>query len=118
MNGLFHRDVFLPPELITKACNRFKLTFSKHAREACRNDKYGIIIPPTSINPKPEQIIEVEVVNGNVVKVVARINHDSRRDLMIAYIPEENGVAFVKTLWFNLTSDNHRTLDKSRYVKP
>lgn len=115
MNGLFHRDVLMPPALVAQACKRFALTFSGHAKVACRTDRYGVIIPPTSINPQAAQLIEVEAVKDVVVKAVIRIPHDSTRDLIIVYVPDGE-TAMVKTLWFNLNSDKHYTLDKSRYV--
>lgn len=114
MNKLFHRDVFMPIELAQKVCCHFKMQFSRHAKDACLNDRYGIIIPPTSISPKLEEIIEIEAINDNVIKAVIRIKYDVTRDLLIAFIPEEN-VALVKTLWFNLKSDSHKTLDKTKY---
>ncbi len=115
MNGLFHRDVLMPPGLAAQACKRFVLTFSHHAKQACRTDRYGVIIPPVRITPTVEQLIEVEAASGFVTKAVARLPHDSTRDLIVVYIPEGE-TAHVKTLWFNLNSDKHFTLDKSRYV--
>jgi hypothetical protein len=49
MERIFHKEIGLPPELDKYIGRIFKLTFSQHAKDECRNDGYGFIIPPQEV---------------------------------------------------------------------
>jgi hypothetical protein len=51
------------------------------------------------------------------VKAVLRIPVDDRLDVVYVLLRPEAGRALVKTMWGNLGSDAHSTLDKSKYVR-
>jgi hypothetical protein len=44
---------------------------------------------------------------------VVRKPYDDRLDISLVFVVPEGDV---KTLWFNLKSDTHRTIDLSRYA--
>jgi hypothetical protein len=109
-DGLFHRDIGLPDcESIHR---EFRLAYSEHAQTACAFDRYGVIRPPATVIPHQDNLIEVEVRRGRIVKAVIRISYNETFDLSIVFIP---GDAFVKTCWLNRKTDTHRTLDRSKY---
>ena len=117
MNALYHKDVFLPAgivELFDGAEFRLDLTF--HAKRAAQDDRYGKVTLPSKLTVKGKEIVEAEVVNGEVTKIVVRTPHDAKRDAVYVLIPNYER-ATVKTVWFNLVSDKHKTLKKDCYSK-
>ncbi len=79
------------------------------------NDRYGIIDLPTSVNISTSKIIEVEVINNKVTKMVFRTKYDATFDIIIVMnLPDLS----VRTVWLNKRSDKHRTLDRNKYDKP
>jgi hypothetical protein len=117
MERIFHKEIGLPPELDKYIGRIFKLTFSQHAKDECRNDRYGFIIPPQEVLITKDNVIEVEMHYHNIVKILVRMPYDSVNDISIAFIPSSHG-GFVKTLWLNRKTDVHRTLDRSKYDSP
>ena len=68
------------------------------------------------------EIIEAEVINGRIVKIVTRLpNRKAKDEDICAAILLEHGeyfdVARVKTVWANMSYDNHKTIDKSKYIQ-
>ena len=116
---IYHAEIGFPKIVNVLYGQRFILSFSTHAKLACRNDRYGFIIPPTAVTVTEKNLIEVETENGVITKVLVRVPYerDSKKDISIAFIPQGK-FGFVKTLWLNLTSDIHTTLDKSKYNTP
>lgn len=122
---LYHRDIGFP-EVVTdqlRALGDVKLSYTRHAMQACLNDRFGAIYSPLhSCRILPENVIEAEVVDGIVVKVVCRYYYDEKRDLCLALAVApracRDGWAIVKTVWSNLRSDTHSTLDRSKYNRP
>lgn len=113
---LFHKDAHGLPASITNLFGRkYKLFYSHHAKLQAIQDRYGIISnPPREIELTKDNVFEVEILNNLISKVAIRIKYDNEKDLIIVLIPEYN-TATVKTLWLNLSSDSHKTLDKSKY---
>jgi len=111
---LYHKDVYIPKDLLVKlSVSRAPLTWSKHAILAAKNDRYGDIKLLTDISFKSSDVIEVELVGREVVKVLVRLPYDDLRDVM--YAIGRGGV--VKTVWLNLKSDKHKSLDKTKYER-
>lgn len=110
---LYHTDIFIPTDLKLPKGTIF-LNYSRHAKRAAISDRYGHIPLPDAINLSDYKVIEVEVIEDEVTKVLYRGQLDEERDLCIVLIPSSS---FVKTVWVNLRSDTHRTLDTSKYVK-
>ena len=68
------------------------------------------------------EIIEAEVTDGQIVKIVTRLpNRKAEDEDICAAIVLEHGeyfdVARVKTVWANMSYDNHVTIDKSKYIQ-
>jgi hypothetical protein len=110
---LYHKEVYLPVDL-RAPIHEGRLRYTPHAQREAQADRYGELRLPSELRPEQAQLVEVETrADGRVVKQLWRVEFDSRRDLVLAVT--EGGV--VKTVWANLRSDGHRSLDKSRYVK-
>lgn len=114
---LYHADIRLPDGF--RLPNRvITLSFTRHAREARQNDRYGYIPPIPVIDLGQFQTVEVGMEDGRVAKVVVRGELDDERDIILILIPHrpKPNVWTVKTVWCNLRTDSHKTLDRSRYV--
>lgn len=116
MNKLYHVDVYMP-EWFTSPIWVGNVTHSRHAINAAQTDRYGVIDLPNKIDYTYGTIIEVETefLNGDeqVIKQVWRIPYDDVRDLIIVVTT----TGLVKTVWFNLKNDKHKTLNRSKYVR-
>jgi len=110
--ALFHKDVFLPKFPLPQG--KLALTYSNHAKQESESDKYGEVILPDTLDTEKAQVIEVELDNKGVAKIVYRLPMTDRRDISLAVIPGRS--LFVKTIWLNPRNDNHRTLNRKRYV--
>jgi antitoxin component of MazEF toxin-antitoxin module len=110
---LFHRDVGFPKnvQMMTGVLN---LRYSQHALRAAREDRYGIMELPETLDVTNGKPVEIEVEDGRVVKSVYRASYDDEIDMVIVVQPD----GFVKTVWFNMKTDKHKTLDRSKYTKP
>lgn len=119
INGLFHRELGLPPGLDAFTGLDFSLVYTRHARQAMLNDRYGIPRnAPRRVKLTADQIVEAEFSAGRCVKVVARIPHCNRFDLVIVLCNPEPviGEATVKTVWLNCRDDKHSTLRANLYT--
>jgi hypothetical protein len=114
-DGLYHTDIALPTGYRHPAA-MVSVTYSRHATEEARKDRYGLIDLPGSIDLRVYHTVEVEVKQGRVAKIVARGPLDNTHDKVIVLMPQMGQPWFVKTVWINRHDDLHRTLDHSRYV--
>jgi len=109
---LFHREVFMPPKILALGELNVAVVSTAHAIKAAAEDRYGRIDIPSRVIFSGKNIIEAEVEDKKLTKVLIRLPYDDKRDLLMALsVPEFR----VKTVWFNLKSDIHCTLDKSKY---
>lgn len=110
-NGLYHKNVYMPElRLVDRPV---KLAYTMHAIEASKSDKYGKIILPDSINPSLCEVVEIEVKDNKLAKMVLRSKYSQKFDLVIVVIPESQ---IVKTVWLNAVNDKHENLERSRYI--
>lgn len=118
-NGLYNVGAYgLPAGAVDRfAAPVVSLEYGNHAFRESREDRYGIADLPGSIEIAPEDVVEVLVENFQPAKAVVRFPYDDRMDLVLVVIPRGEKL-FVKTVWFNLASDNHRTLRLAPYSKP
>lgn len=118
MTRLYHSEVFMPPQL-AKPCYRGRLSYTNHAKRAAMDDRYGPIPLVFDFVPEEATLIESEVEQGPcgryiyVVKQVWRLPLDDTRDLVMAITHDGR----VKTVWVNLRSDKHKTLDRKKYCE-
>ena len=114
---LYHSQIRLPKGFVAPT-GRVLLAYTVHALEASKNDRYGEIPVLKSVTLDRLQIVEVGVENDDrIVKIVYRGRLDAERDLILVLIPCAGRAWRVKTVWCNLRTDQHMTLDKSRYVR-
>ena len=113
---LYHKDIGFPTD-VQVPIGHMDLEYSRHAMDEASSDKYSIggVDLPEFIDFQLDNVIEIEVDNGKILKMVVRVSYDEEKDLVLAIIPQ-NGL--VKTVWFNTRGDKHRTLDKWRYTNP
>ena len=109
--ALYHKDVFLPA---AARALRFAvmLRYSAHARQAAKTDRYGDISLPHVFNSDDAELIEVEVENSKVRKMVYRQPYNRENDLVIVMNPD----GLVRTVWLNRNNDAHHTLDTTKYA--
>jgi hypothetical protein len=114
MTELYHADINMP-ERMKIPIFQGALKYSHHAKSEATGDKYGKLHLPTTFNPAVARLIEVEYDEHNhkVLKQVWRQKLDETRDLVL--VIGENG--FVRTVWCNLRSDTHRSLNPSKYIR-
>lgn len=113
---LYHRDKGFP-EWFTAPTGRVKIAYGSHARKAANDDRYGRLRLLQSITLDRFAVIEIGVENGRVAKMLLRGTYDDTRDLCIVLMPS-NRAWFCKTVWANLVSDTHKTIDYTRYLAP
>lgn len=89
------------------------LDYTSHAICASETDKYEKISLPSKVNVSKGEIIEIEIVDNKLVKLVVGIPYDFKYNLFLVIIPN---CARVKTVWLNEISDKHITLDRSKYI--
>lgn len=115
MTYLFHTEIFMPASA-KSPLHKGALRYTNHALSESQKDRFGDIKLPVMFDPETAQLIESELSDdgSTVIKQVWRQPLDDKRDLVLALGP--NGC--VKTVWINLKRDKHRTLDRSKYVRP
>lgn len=115
---LYHFEVGFPKGVeknLKKIGTVNNIEYLFHAKKAAMNDRYGIIELPDTLNVAKSKIIEVEVLNNRVTKMVFRTAYDNKFDIVVVMnLPDLS----VRTIWLNKRSDKHRTLDRSKYDKP
>lgn len=112
-DGLYHKDVYMPK--FDRPDRWFHVNYTRHAQEACLTDRYGEIEPFEFINLAQGEIVEIEIENRKIIKLVIRFEYDDELDIVMVIVPQTLNV---KTVWLNERNDNHNTLNESRYIKP
>ncbi|KWA83924.1 hypothetical protein WL29_21395 [Burkholderia ubonensis] len=113
---LYHKDVYAP-DVIFRSPGVVRLRYSRHAEDAAFDDRYGdltcYLTPYMDFDTA--EIVEVELdVEGQICKRVARFQVEE--DLVLVVVASADG--FVRTVWGNLVTDRHKTLDRRKYVQP
>lgn len=92
-----------------------KINYSAHALAAFLDDRFkapGLMLPLHW--PNKAELVEVETNSTGPKKAVFRISLSSTLDLVLVVALD---TLTVKTVWINLKSDTHNTLNKSNYNK-
>lgn len=113
---LFHKDIRLPAGWKLPSV-QVDLEWTKHAYRAAYTDRLGTVEPYPVLDLSCCETIEVELDGARVVKLVLRAKWNNRCDVVYVVIPNGRKPWTVKTVWLNLRSDTHQTLDRSRYVQ-
>ena len=111
---LFHAEVFMPTRM-KRPLFEGRLTYGQHALRESKADRYGKIELPEFFEACNAHCIEVEydMDSEAVVKQVWRQALDANRDIVL--VIGQGG--YVRTVWVNLKTDKHRSLDASKYVR-
>lgn len=110
---LYHFEVYMPAHL-ARPVFEGRLRYGHHAKQEALCDRYGIIELPRVFNSQVATLIETEVDEDRVpIKQVWRQPLDAFRDIVLVITNQ----GFVKTVWVNLSSDQHRTLNTTRYAR-
>lgn len=112
MIKLYHRDVFMPERVKTAPSMTLGLRITRHAEEASHTDRYGHLAIPASITFTGKDIVEAEYVDGRINKIVVRLKYNDTLSAVYACLLDGT----LKTVWFNRTDDDHKTLDRSKYA--
>lgn len=111
---LYHRDAWGLPNLKIATLNGVILSYHAQQQAIAK----GICLKTKDLStfiPADWVLIELEVIGGIPVKIVARQPFDEVNDLVIVVLRKEK---LVKTIWTNAKTDKHSTLDKSPYSRP
>ncbi len=110
-DGLYHRDLGLPNIAIASGYN---LRWTSHAKEQA---SYRNVWPrPARVdNLTNANIVELEILNGKPIKALLRVPYNSYEDMVMALNLTDGAV---RTIWLNSKTDQHNTLDYSKYTKP
>ena len=110
---LYHKDLGLPKSARSLQFAGF-LTYSQHARDAAKTDRYGQVDLPTIFDSRNASLIEAGYDGEKVVKTVYRQQYDRQHDLCIVLDPRTMRVI---TVWLNRLDDHHRTLQEDKYAQ-
>ena len=128
MSYLYHIDVFMPEEYITKSLSAQRLLgryyFSRHLNDYFHLSDYKHAINRkrlveciNNLRPCPIIPFEVEAEGEDIVKIVVRTGYSITQDVSIAIqLITDSGAPLIKTAWLNDKLDQHNTLDFSKYV--
>lgn len=86
---------------------------TKHAIQAAQTDRYGRIEIPEYISTEGVQLVEIEMKDDRIMKVVLRKSYSAEFD--VVFVVVDHGILL--TCWLNCKSDTHRTLNKSRIAQ-
>lgn len=126
-NGLYHKKVFLPrpiqKQVKQELLDRKDLPIkqSKHLQEQSHQSwrrEYDLA-DLTYEKIIKSKVIEVEMIEDKVSKIVVRKAINDKYDIciVISLLNASGNRAFtIKACWLNGKTDTHKTLDKSKYV--
>lgn len=115
MKKLYHSEIGIPESVRRQVPSGvYALEYSKHAIEASESERYGKIplVELIDTTNKNINIIEVEMTNNSITKILYRCKLNEKFDLCIAVNPLR---WIVKTVWLNCVTDKHKTLNKALY---
>lgn len=114
---LYHKDIGFPDDVnLPRGFSPVvQLRYGGHAREESLVDRYGELKLPRAIDVRKGEIFEIGVTGTTVTKMAVRLSYDEKKDIVIVFIPS---TGFVKTVWANLKTDQHKTLNRARYIDP
>lgn len=112
---LYHYTLGFPPKFNPNV-GTIGLKYTKHAIEESKLDRYGAIKLPGYLKTGSALCIELGMRMGHVCKLVYRVSYSDTLDLCFVVAPDF-GHFRVVSVWLNLKTDKHETLDSSKYVK-
>ena len=113
--SLYHRDVFMPQWIGTPVIP-FAFNVSKHAEEACKNDRYGKIELPDIFVPSEYSLFEVETNGNKIIKAAFEGRYKNKKITFVFKRRTRREVWTLATVWLNAATDVHATLDIINYA--
>lgn len=118
---LYHKDIYMPKFLRNISFTEIKIdcisyhAYGEYIKEV---DKFNIkFLIPATVEVNSNNIIEAEIFDGVVEKLVIRNYLTDLLDLVLVICKNNHKGVVLKTLWINKNDDTHKTLDKSKYAK-
>jgi len=118
-DGVYHKTVGGIPCLPADHLGLFALQHAVHAVYAAKTDRYAPRFElPTLTEIEQDDIIELEIRDGKIQKIVTRTPHSDGLDITMVLkgFDLELRSTVLKTVWLNQSSDHHRTLRRDRYT--
>ena len=114
---LYHKDIGFPDDInMPRGFSPvMSLRYMRHAQEEAQKDIHGQIQLPHRMDVRDGQTIEIAVVNKTVTKMLIRFDYDKTRDITMVIQPQDG---FVRTVWFNEKTDQHKSLNRAKYADP
>ena len=121
-DGVYNKAVFWPDRLVEminkQLMYRYRVSATKHCLHKCEI----LHLPKNCYKAMMYgEVIEAEIRNGSVVKIVTRLpnRYNMTEDICAAILLHDEGFydAKVKTVWTNCAEDNHSTINVSNYIK-
>lgn len=124
-DGLYHKEVFWKNIFDVKVLEFLKANVDKQIEwsfhvQSQQNDEWRRqynLDDVTVSKILTGNVFEVEVKNNGIAKFVVRFKYNNIYDASIVLVPRGSENLFCKTIWFNRSDDNHRTLDSSKYIQ-
>lgn len=114
-DGKYHQKIGLPKNAVNLFTGEMALWYGAHAQEAAG----GRLMPlPKVARVAPEQVVEIDVVDGIPKKGVVRLPWVDGKDLCLVVCAPDgyHDTRYVVTLWWNNAHDGHGSLDPRKYV--
>lgn len=115
-NGTYNKAVSWNSEIDNlisiKLSNRYIITCGHHARQRIAENGLSPKVYKASLYG---EVVEVEFVDGAVHKIITRLPHRTLPYDICSAVMFNGSEAFVKTVWLNSSTDNHRTIRKENY---
>lgn len=105
------KNIATHSELAQLSLKTVRLIYTVHALDRCKQKN---IPTHQTLDSPPGSIVEIELTNGRIDKVVSRVSHSPTHDLVLVLVPITKTVYRVITVWFNNKDDNHSTLNLER----
>ena len=113
MKKTYHRNVFMPAHIRALPETTVPIFPTRHALNAAATERFGAFSIPDSILFDGSKIVEADVEDGVLTKLVVRISHNENYDAIYIFtVPERR----LKTCYLNAVDDLHRTLDPAPYA--
>lgn len=109
----YHTDIHMPAEAQALEFAAF-VSYTRHAKQAAQNDRYGRIDLPKVLDTRRGKLIEAVVEGGKVAKALYRLDYDALHDLCMVVLPDS---CKVLTVWLNRKDDQHHTLNEEAYAR-
>lgn len=137
LDGLYHKDLGFPAQSLDQVLGKtfnIAMLAGSHARRALVDDRYlsaavadgredmpgrfdATDLLPRSVTVDRGNLVHLEVVNGRVVQALVRVPATKKFDIVLA-LGLDGARTFLRTVWLNRKSDQHKTLNAAAYRTP